>query len=162
MTEVFMEAHSVELSQLPWVIFFIPPVKRAQSQEGLTLVPTLPPNCVLLDFVTFAFIWKSFHLKGQLSQCTVIIKLMSMFGLDSFIEFYDTFFSFVHFFYLDGLDFCSNGYLDIIIHFGLSPLLFLLLCFAFPLWALVKLDINLFLLLLFFFFSLYFLSCDMK
>lgn len=58
---------------------------------------------------------------------------MRMFGLDSFIQFYDTFFSFVHFFYLDGLDFCSNGYFDIIIHFGLSSLFFLLLCFALPL-----------------------------
>lgn len=56
---------------------------------------------------------------------------MSMFSLDSFIQFYDIFFSFVLFCYLEGLDFCSNGYFDIIIHFDLSSLFFPLLSIDF-------------------------------
>lgn len=144
MTVVFVKAHLVELSWLSWVIFFIPSVKRSQSREGRTW-SQYSHLIVLLEFVT----WLLFHLK-ILSFNRPVRPVYINYKINEYVWpwFFHIvllyIFSFVHFQYLEGLYFCSNGYFVIIIDFGLSSSLFFLLCVDFLLWAVVKLDINLF------------------
>ena len=84
-TEVFIKAHLAELS---WLCcgprFHCSYKESSQSWEEWTVVSIQPHTVCSLSFhLTFAFIWKFFYLIGQLSQFTLIVKLM--FGLDSFI-----------------------------------------------------------------------------
>lgn len=133
---------------LLWVIFFITSIKS--SEPGRPDTGPISASYLCAPWVchfTFAFIWKSFYSIGQLSQFTLIIKLI--FGLDSFPIVLWYIFPPAHYLIF------RKAYIFVLIVFWRNTFLslihfFFLLLYIDSLQEIVTLDINLFLSLIFY------------